>query len=94
MWDADADGYARGEGVAALILKPLSAALRDGDHVECVIRETAINQDGRTLQGITMPSAEAQADLIRTAYAKAGLDLSNPSELPQYFEAHGKLMLV
>lgn len=53
MWDKDANGYARGEGVAAVVLKTLSAAEADGDHIECVIRETATNQDGRT-QGITM----------------------------------------
>ena len=38
MWDAGADGYARGDGIAAVVLKPLSAALRDGDPIECVIR--------------------------------------------------------
>ena len=52
MWDADANGYARGEGVAAVVLKPLSAAEADGDLIECLIRETAVNQDGRT-KGIT-----------------------------------------
>ena len=41
MWDAAADGYARGEGVASVVLKPLTAALRDGDHVDCIIRGTA-----------------------------------------------------
>lgn len=40
MWDAGADGYARGEGIAAVVLKPLSAALRDGDPINCVIRGT------------------------------------------------------
>ncbi|KAJ5084947.1 hypothetical protein NUU61_009526 [Penicillium alfredii] len=88
MWDKDANGYARGDGIAAVVLKPLSAALADGDHVECLIRETGTNQDGRT-KGITMPNPVAQADLIRTTYAKAGLDLSNPTDRPQYFEAHG-----
>lgn len=88
MWDADADGYARGEGVAALVLKRLSQALADGDHVECVIRETGLNQDGKT-PGITMPSASAQASLIRSTYARAGLDLRKRSDRPQYFEAHG-----
>lgn len=88
MWDKDANGYARGEGVAALVLKTLSKALADGDSIECIVRETGINQDGRT-KGITMPSASAQADLIRSTYRKAGLDLSKQSDRPQYFEAHG-----
>ena len=48
MWDEAADGYARGEGVASVVLKTLSAALADGDHIECLIRETGTNQDGRT----------------------------------------------
>ncbi|KAI1749216.1 PKS-NRPS hybrid [Xylaria castorea] len=88
MWDADADGYARGEGVAAIVLKKLSQAIADGDHIECVIRETGLNQDGRT-PGITMPSATAQEALIRATYAKAGLDISKRADRPQFFEAHG-----
>jgi hybrid polyketide synthase/nonribosomal peptide synthetase ACE1 len=89
MWDADADGYARGEGIAAVVLKRLSDAIADGDHIECIIRETGTNQDGFS-NGITMPSTEAQAALIRQTYAKAGLDpLNNPQDRPQFFEAHG-----
>ena len=88
MWDSEANGYARGDGVAAVILKTLSQAIADGDHIECVIRETAFNQDGATT-GITMPSATAQQALIRATYAKAGLDLDKPSDRPQFFEAHG-----
>ncbi|RDL33251.1 putative hybrid nrps pks [Venustampulla echinocandica] len=88
MWDADADGYGRGEGIAAIVLKRLSQALADGDHIECIIRETGLNQDGRT-RGITMPSASAQAALIQSTYARAGLDLSKRADRPQYFEAHG-----
>ena len=88
MWDADADGYARGEGVAAVVLKTLSAALEDNDHIECVIRETGVSQDGRT-KGITMPSAQAQSALIRDTYAKAGLEINNKHDRCQYFEAHG-----
>ncbi|KAL5356525.1 hypothetical protein BJX96DRAFT_171691 [Aspergillus floccosus] len=88
MWDADADGYARGEGLAAVVLKPLSAALEDGDHIECIIRGTGINQDGRTA-GLTMPSNIAQADLIRATYARAGLNINDPKDRPQFFHAHG-----
>jgi len=48
MWDEAADGYARGDGFAAVVLKTLKDAIRDGDEIECVIRETGTNQDGRT----------------------------------------------
>jgi acyl transferase domain-containing protein len=88
MWDKDANGYARGEGVGAVILKTLSQALADNDHIECVIRETGLNQDGATT-GLTMPSAAAQRELIHSTYRKAGLDLNKPSDRPQFFEAHG-----
>ncbi|PNS19188.1 L-2-aminoadipate reductase [Sphaceloma murrayae] len=88
MWDAGANGYARGEGVAAVVMKRLSDALADGDHIEVIVRETGINQDGKT-KGITLPSASAQAKLIQATYKRAGLDLKKPSDRPQYFEAHG-----
>ncbi|KAF4339693.1 polyketide synthase [Fusarium beomiforme] len=88
MWDAAADGYARGEGIAAIVMKPLSAALKDGDHIDCVIRGTAVNQDGKTA-GLTMPSNIAQAQLIRDTYARAGLDANDPKDRPQFFHAHG-----
>lgn len=88
MWDAGVNGYARGEGVAAVVLKTLSQAERDGDVIECVIREIGANQDGRT-PGLTMPSASAQANLIRECYTRAGLDPTQPGQRPQFFEAHG-----
>nr|XP_036581666.1 beta-ketoacyl synthase domain-containing protein [Colletotrichum truncatum]KAF6790109.1 beta-ketoacyl synthase domain-containing protein [Colletotrichum truncatum] len=88
MWDNAADGYARGEGVATVVLKTLSQALRDGDAIECIIRETGVNQDGKTT-GITMPSHVAQEALIRDTYARAGLDLSKAEDRCQFFEAHG-----
>ena len=88
MWDAKADGYARGEGIAAVILKPLSTALRDGDNIECIIRSTSVNQDGKTT-GLTMPSNIAQADLIRDADTRAGLDSDHPKDRPQFFHAPG-----
>ncbi|KAI8625073.1 beta-ketoacyl synthase domain-containing protein [Xylariaceae sp. FL1651] len=79
MWDARADGYARGEGLATVLLKSLSQALADGDEIEAVIREVGINADGRT-SGITMPNPAAQASLIRKTYQRAGLDPRNPSD--------------
>lgn len=88
MWDANANGYARGEGTAAVVMKLLSTAVADGDCIECIIRETGVNQDGHTT-GITMPSQEAQTKLIQETYTRAGLDLRNPADRCQYFEAHG-----
>ncbi|KAI0112010.1 hypothetical protein GGR51DRAFT_557191 [Nemania sp. FL0031] len=88
MWDADAKGYARGEGIAVVVLKLLVDAEADGDHIECIIRETDINTDGKT-PGITMPSAASQANLMRRCYQRAGLDPLDPVDRPQYFEAHG-----
>lgn len=88
MWDASADGYARGEGFAAVVLKPLRQAIADGDDIECIIRETGVNSDGRTA-GITMPSAMSQAALIRSTYQRCGLDCTVPEDRCQYFEAHG-----
>ena len=89
MWDESANGYARGEGVACVVLKRLSQALKDGDQIESIIRETGVNQDGRT-PGITMPSHLAQQHLIEATYAKAGLDSRNANDRCQYFEAHGR----
>ncbi|KAJ5757120.1 Acyl transferase/acyl hydrolase/lysophospholipase [Penicillium nucicola] len=83
-FDAKANGYGRGEGVGAVLLKPLSAAIADNDVIRAVIRGTGTNQDGRT-PGITMPSRKSQADLIRTVY---GPNLSSMRETT-YFEAHG-----
>lgn len=83
-FDSRANGYGRGEGVAALVIKRLDDALRDGDCIRAVIRETALNQDGRT-PTITTPNDGAQERLIRSCYEKAGLDPS----LTSYVEAHG-----
>lgn len=83
-FDQRANGYARGEGVGAVILKPLDLALHDNDPIRAIIRGTASGSDGRT-PGITMPSKDAQIDLIRSAYRSAGCDVSETG----YFEAHG-----
>ncbi|KAK8009898.1 hypothetical protein PG990_008863, partial [Apiospora arundinis] len=83
-FDAKANGYARGEGFGFVLLKPLDAALRDGDVVRAVIRATGANQDGRT-PSITQPSEQAQLDLLRDTYRVAGLDVADTD----YVEAHG-----
>lgn len=88
MWDADCQGYGRGEGLAVVVLKPLSQALADNDHIECLIRETMVNQDGRS-QGLTVPNPTAQSVLIKSTYARCGLDPTRAEDSCQYFEAHG-----
>ncbi|KAJ5710314.1 polyketide synthase [Penicillium malachiteum] len=86
MWDKTVNGYARGEGAAVVVLKPLDQALRDNDHIEAVIRGTGVNSDGQS-PGLTMPTVAAQADLIRETYRRAGLDPIK--DRCQYFECHG-----
>ncbi|MFC5663845.1 type I polyketide synthase, partial [Kitasatospora misakiensis] len=83
-FDARANGYVRGEGGGAVLLKRLDRALADGDRVHAVIRGTAVNNDGAT-DGLTVPSPEAQEKLLRRAYQRAGVD---PGEV-QYVELHG-----
>ncbi|KAK3302820.1 polyketide synthase [Chaetomium strumarium] len=83
-FDHRANGYARGEGFIALVLKPIAAAVRDGDVIRAVIRAVGSNQDGNT-PVLTQPSAQAQEDLIRHVYERAGL----PFDQTRYVEAHG-----
>lgn len=83
-FDDSADGFVPGEGAGAILLKPLSQAVADGDTIHGVIRGTGINQDGRT-NGITAPSARSQTDLETAVYRRFGLDPATFS----YVEAHG-----
>ncbi|WP_224553570.1 type I polyketide synthase [Pectobacterium versatile] len=83
-FSAAADGYVRSEGIGVVVLKPLVAALRDGNPVLAVIRGSASNQDGRT-PTITQPNVHAQQAVIRAACDNAGIAAS---EL-DYVEAHG-----
>ena len=84
-FDAGANGTVGGNGVALVMLKRLSDALRDGDHVHAVIRGTAVNNDGSAKVGYTAPSVEGQARAIALAQAAANL---GPRDI-QYIEAHG-----
>ncbi|KAL9115228.1 MAG: hypothetical protein Q9227_001022 [Pyrenula ochraceoflavens] len=83
-FDERANGYGRGEGVATIVLKRLEDALAAGDPIRAIIRESILNQDGKT-ESLTSPSQAAQEALMRNCYAKAGLE---PVQT-QYFEAHG-----
>ncbi|MEU7061811.1 beta-ketoacyl synthase N-terminal-like domain-containing protein, partial [Streptomyces sp. NPDC046197] len=84
LLDAEASGTVRGEGGALLVLKPLRAALADGDRVVCVIRGSAVNNDGAT-DGLTTPNPDAQRAVILAACRRAAVD---PTDL-QYVELHG-----
>ncbi|RDW83572.1 type I polyketide synthase [Aspergillus mulundensis] len=83
-FDSRANGYGRGEGIATVVIKRLSDAIAARDPIRAVIRESALNQDGKT-ETITTPCEEAQVALMRDCYRRAGLDLRDT----QYFEAHG-----
>ena len=83
-FDASADGYVRGEGCGIVVLKRLSDAEADGDRIWGVIRSSALNQDGASA-GLTVPSEEAQQQVIEDALHKAGV---LPAQV-DYVEAHG-----
>ncbi len=83
-FDARADGYVRSEGCGVVVLKRLSAALRDGDHIYALVPGSAVNQDGRTA-GITVPNGLAQQAVMRQALVRAGITADRLS----YIETHG-----
>ncbi len=83
-FDASGNGFVRAEGAGVVVLKPLHAAQADGDRIYCVIRGTAVNQDGKT-SSLTVPGSESQKRLIRDACREAAV---NPLEI-DYVEAHG-----
>ncbi|POM26387.1 Polyketide synthase PksM [Actinomadura rubteroloni] len=78
------DGYVPGEGVGAVLLKPLAQAVRDGDHIHAVIKGTAVNHGGRTT-GYSVPSPAAQSQVIVAAIEDSGVDPRTVG----YLEAHG-----
>ncbi|MYQ62407.1 MULTISPECIES: type I polyketide synthase, partial [unclassified Streptomyces] len=83
-FDARANGFVRGEGGGAVILKPLARAVADGDRVHGVILASAVNNDGAT-PGLTVPDRASQEQVLRRAYEKAAVD---PAAV-QYVELHG-----
>ena len=83
-FDADGDGYVRSEGAGLFLLKALDQALADGDCILAEVAGSAVNTDGHKA-GLTVPSADAQATLLREVYAGAGL----AAEEIDYLEAHG-----
>ncbi len=84
-FDHRARGTVFGDGVGVVVLKRLSAAVRDGDHIHAVIRGSAVNNDGSLKVGYTAPSIEGQSSVIASALADAGVKASEVS----YVEAHG-----
>lgn len=81
---ADGTGYVPGEGVGAVVLKPLSSARRDGDHIYGILRGTSVNHGGKA-SGFTVPNPRRQAALIQEALDVSGVDPRHIS----YVEAHG-----
>lgn len=84
-FDAGGDGYVRGEGGAVLVLKPLAAALADGDRIHAVIIGSGVNSDGAGKKGLTIPNIAAQTRLMSRVLEKSGLEADDLS----YVEAHG-----
>lgn len=87
-FDAHADGYGRGEAINAIYIKPLSHAIRDGNPIRAVIRNTGINQDGQST-GLFATSIEAQEALMRKAYADAGLDPAETAMVEVNISSYG-----
>ncbi|WP_053720097.1 type I polyketide synthase [Saccharothrix sp. NRRL B-16348] len=83
--DAGSDGYVRSEGAVAVVLKPLGAALRDGDRVYATVLGGAVNNNGRASETLITPSVDGQAAMLRAAHADAGVSAAEVD----YVEAHG-----
>lgn len=83
-FDASADGYVPGEGVGAILLKPLQQALNDGDRIYGVLIGSAVNHSGRASR-VTAPNPDAQTQVILSAMAAAGVKGDDIS----YVETHG-----
>jgi polyketide synthase PksN len=83
-FDSRANGYVRGEGSGAILIRPLEDAIADGDHIYAVVKSTAENHGGKATM-LTAPNPNAQADLLVEAYEKAEIDPRSVG----YLECHG-----
>jgi amino acid adenylation domain-containing protein len=83
-FDDAASGTSGGEGIIAIILKPLENAIKDRDNIYAVIKGSSVNQDGNSI-GITAPDANAQADVIEKSWQDAGIEPTTVS----FIETHG-----
>ena len=83
-FDRRANGYVPGEGIGLVLLRRLDQAIADGDHIHAVMTGSAMNHGGQAA-GLTVPSSESQAEVIRNALADAGLTADSIS----YLETHG-----
>jgi len=83
-FDAEADGYVRGEGCGVVVLKTLTQARLDNDHIYAVIRGSAVNHDGAS-NGLTAPNGRMQQAVIEAALKKARV---SPEHI-HYVETHG-----
>ncbi|MEV8510702.1 amino acid adenylation domain-containing protein [Dactylosporangium sp. NPDC051484] len=84
-YDHAAGGIVSGDGAGIVVLKPLAAALADGDHIHAVIRGSAVNNDGAAKTGFTAPSVGGQVEVVRAAFARASIDPGTVG----YVEGHG-----
>jgi phthiocerol/phenolphthiocerol synthesis type-I polyketide synthase E len=84
-FDVRADGTVFGSGLGVVVLKPLRAAIDDGDRVHAVIRGSAVNNDGSMKLNYAAANPAAQAEVIAEAHAVSGVDASAVS----YVEMHG-----
>jgi 3-oxoacyl-(acyl-carrier-protein) synthase/acyl carrier protein len=84
-FSAQANGMSHGEAVACVLLKRLDKAVADGDIIHAVIKGSAVNSNAGRSASVTAPDSEAQADVIRMAWKKAGID---PRRLG-FMEVHG-----
>ncbi|TAK73854.1 MAG: thioester reductase, partial [Gammaproteobacteria bacterium] len=83
-FSSEADGFVRAEGIGVLILKRLSLAEKDNDHIYGVLRGSGVNHNGRS-NFLTAPNPNAQCDLLESVYKKSGIDINTVT----YIETHG-----